>query len=388
MATAFKVGDKVEFKDFGRWLGGEIKAISTTADGKITKLTVHDVEGFDTTLENPNGYEVSELLRLPGASNGNGAAAPAANGTNGAQPANAPPPTPAQPVAPKETAPVDNTSNSGASKSGETVYFLDPNTGKWLAGKVDQTFDDAYVIDGGRLIRKSSAISEAEAKRRGVHATSTAADRAAYIDSLHAGLQQEKSGNAIIDAIVAEHNRIRRNPKGYAAELRSRRQELIKSRTEGVGNPDPVDEASRAIDTAIQDLEALEPLPPLKFSSAVSATTRQNAERGGGHTSIQEMLQTWQNAGFSRGAPAESISGLRDGGSDEEKGKEVVQGLFIDWGSNNAGQYGHRSNIIDKRLVSAPKEQVTNYTHIAVGIAQRGSVYVQYYCDLTVAGSR
>lgn len=269
---------------------------------------------------------------------------------------------------------------SNRAGKGAIVYYYDYNSGKWQKDTVGADFGDQYGLNSGGLVEKAAVLSEDEARRQGVHETSTPADRAGYIESLHASFKQVRSGNAVVDAIVDEHNRIRRDPKAYAAELKAARTALIQSRTVGIGNPDPLDVTERAIDTAIQDLEALEPLPPLVFSPEGSEVALQAAQNNRGqHSNIGEMIAAWQAKGFppAYGA-AESITSVPAAGSDAEKGKAVVRGLFIDWGTHNAGRYGHRAAIIDNRLVSVNKSRPSRYATLGVGIAGSGAVYVQY----------
>jgi hypothetical protein len=263
---------------------------------------------------------------------------------------------------------------------GTTVYYHDSRTGRWESSTIGAIFDDGYGLNNGGVIEKSVVITEEEARRQGVHKTSTPADRARYLESLYATFKQVRSGNAVVDAIVDEHNRIRRNPKAYAAELRAARTALLQPYTVGVSNSERVKVAERAVDTAIQDLEALEQLPPLVYSPEGSKVALEAAQRNQGqHSNMNQMVAAWHAYGFPKNiGAAESITSLPETGSDEEKGKAVVRGLFIDWGEHNAGQYGHRASIIDGRLVSVARRLYNAYATLGVGITESGTVYIQY----------
>lgn len=224
-------------------------------------------------------------------------------------------------------------------------------------------------------------ISEEEARRRGVHEDSTIADRNAFVQTMYQDFKVVDSGNPLVNHIVAEHNRIRRDPSAYAAELVKERDALIKSRTEGVGNPDPIDVTQKAIDTCISDLNAISALPPIRLSRTGTAFAQWAADNMSGHCTIPQIINGWKNQGFSDGGTyaAESYGGV-DNHSDNlaEKAKATVRGFLVDWGVGNQDNYGHRANILDGQTASV-SQQEKPYCYLGIGINTQGTLYMQYH---------
>jgi hypothetical protein len=280
-----------------------------------------------------------------------------------------------------------------AVKEGSTVYVYDVNTGKWKKDKVAAILSSGYGLESGQMGRSDRVISEEEAKKRGVAEGSTPAAWATYVEGLHANLKQVRSGNPLIDAIIDEHNLIRRNPKDYASKLKANRQKLLDERTKGVGNPDNLATAETAIDTTIKDLESLPPQPPLIHSSEGSKAAQSASETAEGkHLQISQITQNWENAGFkftfTPKSAAESITSVSEKvPSVQEKAKKAVEGLLIDWGENNKGVYGHRMFIINNNSASVPQKQLKDYRFIGVGVSSKGSIYIQYVPNQNPAAS-
>jgi uncharacterized protein YkwD len=83
-------------------------------------------------------------------------------------------------------------------------------------------------------------------------------------------------------AVVAEINRLRADPPGYAAELRAYRQ-LFRGRLVADGNPGGTltREGVKAVDDAIRALESQPPLPPLQYGRVLAAAAQDHADDQG-----------------------------------------------------------------------------------------------------------
>lgn len=190
--------------------------------------------------------------------------------------------------------------------------------------------------------------------------------------------------NPLVEAIVKEHNRIRADPAGYAAGLQTNKSALIRSRTEGVRNPDDVATATRAVETAIADLKAAHPLPPLTCSEDGSRVARHSAQTlHGSHSDLARLQAAWV-AARAVGVPrAESIATIRASGSDQEQAEALLQDLVCDWGEANKGKYLHRMFVLDyqtARLLdksSRASRQQMQFTRLAIGI-DGDRIYLQY----------
>ena len=333
IAQQYKPGDTVYIKHTsGVWYVGTVESYDATAN---TYQVVFAHQGRGTTAAFPVSDIISKDQAFKqGIYDGVAIAAGDSAATPTPQPAPTAPATPATPTpsaAPTTAAPTTAAAPSATGFGvGDTIYYYDVNSGSWKKGTIGAVFDKGLGLNEGPMVRKTNVISAADAQKRGVAEGSTPSDRAQYVQSLHANLRQVSSGDPLIDAIVAEHNKIRRDPKAYAQQLKAKRQALLDERTTGVGNPDDPTTAQTAIDTVIQDLEALEPLPPLLLSKEGSMAAKYCLEtRKGQHCDIPTVVGQWEKNGFKFSgtrAAAESSTGISDRVSTpQEKTEKAVQ---------------------------------------------------------------
>jgi len=170
--------------------------------------------------------------------------------------------------------------------------------------------------------------------------------------------------NVLAQEVFKETNRLRANPKAYAAVLRDVAQRI----KEGIYYPANTEvgvrmaEGTVAVKEAISVIAKQAPLPTLRWSEALANAAREHVrdtgpkglvshESSSGKTMAQRLKPVMAKEGFN--AVAENISyGL-------EQGQDVVAHLFIDDGVPGRG---HRKNLLMQKL---------NYTGVACGSHQR-----------------
>jgi uncharacterized protein YkwD len=155
--------------------------------------------------------------------------------------------------------------------------------------------------------------------------------------------------NTLEQQVLAEINRVRRNPRAYAEELTQLRQYYQGNMVNIPGQyPMQTQEGLTAVDEAIADLRGQNSLPLLSWSDGLAQAARDHVNDIGpkgiiGHdgTDGSNPLSRIQRYGHAQITWSENVSyGINSA-------KEVVQQLIIDDGVPSRG---HRKTIIDANL--------------------------------------
>lgn len=149
------------------------------------------------------------------------------------------------------------------------------------------------------------------------------------------------------DAVLAEINQVRSNPRAYARELRHEQVRAARYYGEegyGVTRDDP-----DAVEDAIDFLMRQPPLPPLSRDSRLAAAARVHAARQGatggvGHGAPGALGRRLQAQGLYAGIEAESIS------YGQRRPEDVVHQLVVDSGVPSRG---HRKDMFGQAFQAA-----------------------------------
>ncbi|PYT06730.1 MAG: CAP domain-containing protein [Acidobacteria bacterium] len=150
--------------------------------------------------------------------------------------------------------------------------------------------------------------------------------------------------------IVAETNKVRRDPAGYAAELEGWRGRFKENRIELPASDIRIrsQEGLAALEDAIHALRRSRPAPPLAVSKGMTLAARAHLRDMAGSgkfrhrgTDGSEVVERLRRYGTPKKTAGENLmAGVGDG-------REVVAALLIDDGVPSRG---HRSNILDREF--------------------------------------
>ena len=150
--------------------------------------------------------------------------------------------------------------------------------------------------------------------------------------------------------IVAETNKVRRDPAGYAAELEGWRGRFKGNRIELPASDIRIrsQEGLAALEDAIHALRRSRPAPPLAVSKGMTLAARAHLRDMAGSgkfrhrgTDGSEVVERLRRYGTPKKTAGENLmAGVGDG-------REVVAALLIDDGVPSRG---HRSNILDREF--------------------------------------
>lgn len=148
------------------------------------------------------------------------------------------------------------------------------------------------------------------------------------------------------NAVLAEINAVRANPRAFARELRRQQVRDARYGDDGYGMSQ---EEPYAVEEAIDFLMRQPPLPPLQHDSRLAAAARRHVARQGprgdvGHGGSGGLNQRLQAQGLFAGITAESISYGQD------SPRDVVRQLVVD---SRVPNRGHRRDLFSRAYQAA-----------------------------------
>jgi hypothetical protein len=224
----------------------------------------------------------------------------------------------------------------GSYVEGDVLYVYNTTSRSWRKGKVDGVSGNGtlwFLYDDGE--QDAFSADERDLSRT---PQSGAPDH-------WAGFAQATAGDPIIDTLVAEHNRVRRNPAAYASELKTAGSQQSET-----------DDGFDFFTDALAYLKGCQPTDyPLQYSADLARIAQEHAEylaspefSGGDVHTGRGGTQIWDRIGkeysFTAGV-AESVATWSDAA-------RLVRDLTVDVGNRNPDAKFHclhRQYIYDKQ---------------------------------------